>query len=44
MRGQVRVVHGQGTVDYGHEMLGEGPVGGGCDEFLVGVEGVPVCF
>ena len=37
VRGQVRVMHGEGTVDDGHEVFGEGHVSGGRHEFLVGV-------
>ncbi len=40
---EICVEHGEGTVDDGHKVLGERAVDGGSDEFLVVVEGVPVC-
>lgn len=42
MRGEVGMHHGERTIDYGHEVLGEGPVGGGSMEFHVALVGVPV--
>ena len=35
--------HGEGAIYDGHKMLAERLVDGGCDEFFVGVKGVPVC-
>lgn len=42
VRGQVCVIHGEGPVDDGHEVLGEGAVGGGLPEAFVVVQRVPV--
>ena len=43
MRVEVRMVHGQGTFHYAHEMLAEWTVHWVGYEFLVVLHGVPVC-
>lgn len=43
MRVEIRMVHGQRTVHYAHEVLAEWTVDWICHEFLVVLYGVPVC-